>query len=194
MMISRRQLGAPGRAAIRIILLLCALRPTFSAAGGTAASGHADAGRIATYYLVAQGNDGGDVCSGWRRVESAGALQSLAESGKVFMTATVRTEDGAPIAVEIMSQPPSGDWLMVTTSEYRMDGSLRRVRAVLNTTHGTLRVITTRTYSRGGDLLGETVQYRDLRSNRQVKPRPFEAVEPTVVRQASKLPFRALLP
>lgn len=98
------------------------------------------------------------------------------------------------IGVNFTFQSGARDWAHFVMYYYREDGTLAKVEAMLNTFYGGMSVIRERYYDGRGGLLQESVEYRDLKTNRRRKPgETFVDNEFPTYKTVEELPFKHLI-
>jgi hypothetical protein len=95
------------------------------------------------------------------------------------------------VQVNFTYSSPSGDWVEYYFQTYRTDGSLAKVDRELRTFMGDIIVNRIQIYDETGKLLKETKNYRNLATQKTIKPTDnYQDVEVgQTYLQISKLPF-----
>ncbi len=111
-------------------------------------------------------------------------------------SAHVWARDGKVVAARFSFTTPSGDWYHYVDCYFRVDGTLVKIHAQLNTFSGPdggISVVRDKFYSSSGKLLHTTTRYLDLKSQKPRKRGEFMDQPIPVYQTVRDLPFYKLL-
>lgn len=136
----------------------------------------------------------------WRKFASEKALEKFREKSETYTISYNWLQRGKIVKSNFTLFSPSGDWANYVYHHFREDGSLARAESEMRTFNGDLIIIQDFYFDRKGALLKKTVQYRDLQTNKPIKPtKEFLAGKADFsddveyYKKTSKLPFAKLL-
>jgi hypothetical protein len=137
----------------------------------------------------------------WRKFASEKALEKFREeTGETYTIAYNWLRRGKVVKSNFTLFSPSGDWAQYVYHNFRADGSLALAESEMRTFNGDLIIVQDFYFDRAGRLLKKTVKYRDLQTNKPIKPTK-EFLETKAdfsddvefYKKTSKLPFANLL-
>jgi hypothetical protein len=141
-----------------------------------------------------------DSKSKWRKFSSEKALEKFREKTETYTIAYNWLQKGKIVKSNFTLFSPSGDWANYVYHHFREDGSLARVESEMRTFNGDLIIIQYFYFDRKGNLIRKTVKYRDLQTNKPIKPtKEFLAGKADFsddveyYKKTSKLPFAGLI-
>jgi len=136
----------------------------------------------------------------WRKFASEKALEKFRETTETYTIAYNWQKNGKIIKSNFTLFSPSGDWAQYVYHYFRADGTLAKVESEMRTFNGDLIVIQDFYLGAKGKLLKKTVKYRDLQTQKPIKPtREFLknnadfSNDVEYFKKTSKLPFASLL-
>jgi hypothetical protein len=107
----------------------------------------------------------------WQRFADQKALEKFREETRETYTIAFNwRQRGRIVRSNFTLFSPSGDWTQYMFHNFRADGSLAHAQTEMRTFNGDLIVIWDFYHDRRGKLLKKTVKYRDLTSNKPIKP------------------------
>lgn len=136
----------------------------------------------------------------WRKFASVKTLEKFRESSETYTIAYNWLQRGKIVKSNFTLFSPSGDWANYVYHDFRPDGTLAHVESEMRTFNGDLIIIQDFYFDRRGRLLKKTVKYRDLETQKPIKPTKeflenngdfLNDVE--YYKKTSKLPFAGLL-
>lgn len=137
----------------------------------------------------------------WQKFASEKALEKFrTEMSETYSIAFNWLQRGKIVRSNFTLFSPSGDWTQYIFHNFRADGSIAHAKSEMRTFNGDLTIIRDFYHDRRGRLLKKTVKYRDLTTNKPIKPtREFlknnadwlNNVE--YYKKTSRLPFANLL-
>ena len=136
----------------------------------------------------------------WRKFASEKALEKFREKTETYTIAYNWLQRGKIVKSDFTLFSPSGDWANYVYHHFREDGSLARAESEMRTFNGDLIIIQDFYFDRKGNLLRKSVKYRDLQTNKPIKPtKEFLANKADFsddveyYTKTSKLPFAGLV-
>ena len=137
----------------------------------------------------------------WRKFASEKVLEKFREeTSETYTIAYNWQQKGRIVKSNFTLFSPSGDWAQYVYHNFRADGSLAFVQSEMRTFNGDLIVVQDFYFDRAGRLLKKSIKYRDLQTNKPIKPTK-EFLETKgdfsndveYYKKTSKLPFAGLL-
>ena len=137
----------------------------------------------------------------WQKFESEKALEKFRnETRETYTIAFNWLQRGKIVRSNFTRFSPSGDWTEYTFHSFRADGTLAYAQSEMRTFNGDLIIIQDFYHDSRGRLLKKTVKYRDLMTNKPIKPtKEFLKnnadwlSDTEYYKKTSLLPFAALL-
>jgi hypothetical protein len=136
----------------------------------------------------------------WRKFASEAALEKFREGSETYTIAYNWLQNGRLVKSNFTLFSPSGDWTEYVYHDFRADGTLAHVQSEMRTFNGDLIIIQDFYFDRRGTLLKKTVKYRDLQTQKAIKPtaeflknRAGSSADVEYYKKVGKLPFAALL-
>ena len=107
----------------------------------------------------------------WRRFASVKALEKFREQQReTYSIAYNWRQRGRIVKSNFTLFSPSGDWTQYVFHDFRTDGTLAHVQSEMRTFNGDLIIIEDFYFDRAGKLLKKTIKYRDLQTQKPIKP------------------------
>jgi hypothetical protein len=136
----------------------------------------------------------------WRKFASEKALEKFREQTETYTIAYNWRRQGRIVKSNFTLFSPSGDWAQYVYHTFRADGTLAFAQAEMRTFNGELVIVQDFYFDRRGALLKKTIKYRDLQTDKPIKPTK-EFLENNAdfsdnveyYKKTSKLPFASLL-
>ena len=137
----------------------------------------------------------------WQKFADEKALEKFrTETRETYTIAFNWRQRGKIVRSNFTLFSPSGDWTEYVFHSFRADGSLAHAQREMRTFNGDLIVTQDFYHDRRGNLLKKTVKYRDLMTDKPIKPtKEFLKnnadllSDPEYYKQTSLLPFAGLL-
>ena len=137
----------------------------------------------------------------WQKFASEKALEKFrAEKSETYTIAYNWRQKGRILKSNFTRFSPSGDWTEYVYHNFRADGSLAMVESEMRTFNGDLIIIQDFYFDRAGRLLKKSVRYRDLQTQKPIKPtkeflenKANFSNDVEYYKKTSKLPFADLL-
>src|SRR5215204_2310501 len=107
----------------------------------------------------------------WQKFASEKALEKFrAETSETYTIAYNWRQKGRIVKSHFTLFSPSGDWTQYVYHNFRADGSLAHAQSEMRTFNGDLIIIQDFYFDRAGRLLKKSVKYRDLQTQKPIKP------------------------
>jgi hypothetical protein len=137
----------------------------------------------------------------WQKFASEKALEKFREEQReTYAIAFNWRQKGKIVKTNFTLFSPSGDWTQYVFHNFRPDGSLAHAQSEMRTFNGDLIIIQDFYFDRRGRLLKKSVKYRDLQTQKPIKPtkefletRGNFSNDVEYYKKVSKLPFVNLL-
>jgi hypothetical protein len=130
----------------------------------------------------------------WKKYTSEDELEKARETEESYTIAYNWKKDGKLVATNFTYSSPSGDWAEYVYYIFREDGSTARAERELRTFMGDLIVNRIYIYDEKGKLLKQTKTFRDLETQKPVKPTDdFQDMEMEIYKSKDNLPFIEIL-
>jgi hypothetical protein len=136
----------------------------------------------------------------WQKFASEKSLEKFREQAETYTIAYNWWQKGKIVKSNFTLFSPSGDWAQYVYHDFRADGTLAHVESEMRTFNGDLIIIQDFYFDRRGRLLKKTIKYRDLQTQKPIKPtKEFLADygdfsdDVKYYKKTSRLPFARLL-
>ncbi len=107
----------------------------------------------------------------WQKFANEKALEKFrTETSETYTIAFNWLQRGRIVKSNFTLFSPSGDWTQYVFHNFRADGSLAHAQTEMRTFNGDLIIIQNFYHDRAGRLLKKTVKYRDLITDKPIKP------------------------
>lgn len=107
----------------------------------------------------------------WRKFASEKALETFREKTRETYTIAFNwRKSGRIVKSNFTLFSPSGDWTEYVFHNFRADGSLAFVQSEMRTFNGDLIIVQDLYFDRRGRLLERSIKYRDLQTEKPIKP------------------------
>jgi hypothetical protein len=130
-----------------------------------------------------------DEKSKWQEFKSVAKL----EEDQVYESAKIWLRQNKVVCANFTLSSPSGDWTQFVWYYFREDGSLAKIREVLNTFHGNASVHREYFFDQPGKSIFSTRKILDLKTQRPRKSIDFMDQPAAVFQNVTDLPFYTLL-
>jgi hypothetical protein len=130
----------------------------------------------------------------WKKYDSEEEFEKARETEESYTIAYNWQKDGKLIATNFTYSSPSGDWAQYVYYVFREDGTTARAERELRTFLGDMIVNRVYIYDKSGKLLKQTKTFRDLNTQKIVKPTDnFMDMDVEIYKNKGSLPFAGML-
>jgi hypothetical protein len=143
------------------------------------------------YRVFADVSSEDDESAKWKEFKNNKALEGVTW----YQAANVFTQDGKVATAKFTFTSPSGDWYHFIDYYFRIDGSLAKIHARLNTFYGNISVVRNRYYDSTGQLIKSTKRFQDVKTDKLIKKVPGGYIDEPIpfYKTVPALPFHKFL-